>query len=246
MPNALDRFSAVARDYARYRPKYPAALYEFLFSFVSARTCAWDAGTGNGQVAAVLSQNFSKVIATDISSAQLASAVQAANIDYRVCPAEASGITSTSVNLITVAQAAHWFSMQSFAHEVARVAAPGAVLAMWGYTLFRSEPDIDAIIDHLYGHILDGFWDPHRDLVDRHYKDFDLPFEETGCPDFIMEKTWNAEDILGYLGTWSAVNKYRAALHRDPIDEIRDPLKRAMHGNHVTCRTPLFMRTWRI
>ena len=44
-----DHFSKQASLYARYRPQYPAALFEYLASVAPEREAAWDCGTGNGQ-----------------------------------------------------------------------------------------------------------------------------------------------------------------------------------------------------
>lgn len=46
-----DHFSGHAKQYARYRPAYPAALYDWLAGEAPARHCAWDVASGNGQAA---------------------------------------------------------------------------------------------------------------------------------------------------------------------------------------------------
>lgn len=246
MTMQLDRFSDVAEGYARYRPVYPDALYQWLLNQVQQRNCAWDAGTGNGQVAYVLSQSFERVIGSDISSAQLMHALIAPNIQYKVAPAEQSGLEDHSVDLITVAQAAHWFQLDAFARETARVAKKHALLALWGYTLFEAEPGIDSIVRKLYEDILHDYWDPHRDLVNRKYADLQMPFLEIDCPVFEMHNVWSAEDVLGYLRTWSAVNKYQHRHGYDPVKEIEQSLVEAFAGRRVRCTTQIFMRGWRI
>jgi len=246
MSEALDHFSDVAAGYAKYRPLYPKELYDFLLTLVVTRQTAWDAGTGNGQVASVLAKSFSHVIATDISANQIDHASQFPNIEYAVRPAEDSGIPDKTIDLVAVAQAAHWFDMEAFASEVNRVCKNDSILAIWGYTLFQSTPMVDAHVRQLYANVLDGYWDPHRDLVDRRYQDFHLPFQELPCPNFEMLNTWNADTILGYLGTWSAVNAYRKANHTNPIETIRQDIKDALGESSVICHTPVFLRAWRI
>jgi len=246
MQQSLDRFSEVARGYARFRPHYPESVYQFIFSLVEHKQCAWDVGTGNGQVALALAKKFNHVIATDISASQLAQAPSSENIVFRQGSAEDSGIDSNSVDLITAAQAAHWFHPGSFAKEVRRVSTEDAILALWGYVLFESEPRINDIVDHLYFNILDGFWDPQRDLVNRRYQDFFFPFTEISCPDFGMENVYDAADVLGYLRTWSAVSKYLKLHGEDPVRLIEDELIAAFAGRKILCRTTVFMRAWRI
>ncbi len=246
MGDILDRFSDIAEGYARYRPKYPDALFDVVFSHVSHRRNAWDVGTGNGQVAHILANTFETVIATDISRTQINEAIEERNITYRVCPAEQSGIPSATIDLTTVAQAAHWFDLDAFAKEVQRVSAEHAILGIWGYHLIQTRPDVDALIQYLYRDILDGFWDPQRTMIDRHYRDIAMPFEECPCPDFQMQNTYDADALLGYLRTWSAVRKYVVQHGRDPVGIIEADVRKAFGTHQILCTTPLFLRLWKI
>src|SRR5688572_27695445 len=118
---AKDLFSAQAGTYLRYRPGYPPELFEFISSLTDHHDLAWDCATGNGQTAAGLSPLFKKVIATDISEAQLSFAMQKENIDYQIGSAENSGLENNSVDLITVSQAYHWLNWDLFHKEAYRV-----------------------------------------------------------------------------------------------------------------------------
>src|SRR5450631_1709703 len=132
---AKDLFSNQAGDYARYRPSYPAALIEYIARFVSEKKLAWDCATGNGQAAVLLSDYFEKVIATDLSEKQLLQAAPKENIVYSAGKAEQTSFADNSFDLITIAQAYHWFQFSDFEKEATRVAKPGAVIAAWGYNL---------------------------------------------------------------------------------------------------------------
>jgi trans-aconitate methyltransferase len=83
-----DNFSQQSGAYAKFRPVYPAALYDFICSQVNHFERAWDCGTGNGQVAGVLADRFQEVYATDISQKQLNRAIRKGNIHYRLAAAE--------------------------------------------------------------------------------------------------------------------------------------------------------------
>jgi len=155
-----DHFSDASNDYRLYRPRYPSELFAYLASISPERKQAWDCATGSGQAALELSGYFSKVIATDASSTQIESARcdDKTAVCFRVASAEKSGIEANSVDLITVAQALHWFDIQAFSKEVNRVLKPGGVLAVWTYNLLQIQPEIDAQVNHLYASILNDFW----------------------------------------------------------------------------------------
>jgi len=98
-----DHFSGVAHLYADFRPSYPEALFDTLAALVPRRALAWDCAAGNGQATVELARHFERVVATDASHEQIASARRLPNVEYRVALAEASGLADASVELITVA-----------------------------------------------------------------------------------------------------------------------------------------------
>ena len=77
-------FSGVSEHYAASRPLYPPELFVWLASCVDHREAAWDTATGNGQAALGLAIHFTRVIATDLSPAQVRQAKQHPRIEYRV------------------------------------------------------------------------------------------------------------------------------------------------------------------
>lgn len=221
-----DNFSTQAVDYAKYRPHYPPALYDYLFSLVKEKRVAWDCGTGNGQVATALAKVFHQVIATDPSSTQLAQAPVLPNVTYQVATAEHTQLPAASVNLITVAQAIHWFNVETFYQEVQRVAVPGkAIIAVWGYGLLQISPTIDNILQQLYVDILGPYWDAERRHLDQAYRTIPFPFPPFKTPPLTMQLEWNLKDLLGYLSTWSSLQKFIRTNHYDPLPEIAKALQ---------------------
>lgn len=136
-----DNFSRQSIDYAKYRPHYPEELFGFLMPLLKEHHLAWDVATGNGQVANLLAEYFNQVIATDISENQLKHAIQKHNVMYRVESAEQSSLPDASVDLITVAQAIHWFNFEAFYREVRRTLKPNGLIVVIGYPLFSIEPE---------------------------------------------------------------------------------------------------------
>ncbi|GAB2840267.1 class I SAM-dependent methyltransferase [Ferruginibacter profundus] len=212
-----DNFSQQAAGYAKYRPQYPDALFSYILGFVKEKNTAWDCGTGNGQSAAVLCKYFNTVFATDISQKQIDNAYKANNIFYAVAPAEKTNIEEHSVDLITVSQALHWFNFQQFYAEVKRVAKPGAVIAVWTYSLLQITPAIDAIIQHYHFNTLANYWDAERKYVDDNYTGIPFPFEEVTTPPFAIQLHWSLKDLEGYFYTWSALQKFITVNNFSPV-----------------------------
>ena len=222
-----DHFSGHAADYGRFRPRYPNELFDYLGLLCVEKRLAWDCATGNGQAANGLSSRFDRVVATDASRQQINYADLHINIEYIVARAEAAPLPDASVDLISVAQAMHWFDLESFYAEVRRVLKPGGVLAVWSYQLATIEPVIDAIVEEYYEDIVGDYWPEERNVVMDGYKDIPFPFSQMTNPEFLMTVEWNLQQILGYLGTWSATRRYIVDNSLDPLKLISDSLATA-------------------
>lgn len=223
-----DHFSSLAAQYSAFRPAYPPAIFDYLAQLCRERHSAWDCACGNGQAALALAERFETVIATDGSPQQLAAAPTHANVTYRVARAEESGIDSQSVDLVTVAQALHWFDLDPFYGEVQRVLKPAGVLAVWTYGPLHVEADaVDALLQEFYHDIVGPYWPPERRLVEAGYRDLAFPFAEISPPPFNMEKQWNLAHLLGYLHTWSATRRYADDTGTDPVLALEERLRSA-------------------
>jgi ubiquinone/menaquinone biosynthesis C-methylase UbiE len=246
--NFKDYFSKQASEYTRYRPHYPAAQFEYLAELTIDHQRAWDCATGNGQAALGLTPYFEEIIATDASEKQIANAFEHKKITYRVAPAEKTEIEADSVDLIVVAQALHWFELDRFYAEVRRVLQEGGVLAVWSYSLLRISPAIDSVLDQFYTNVIGPFWPPERKHVDDRYQSIPFPFEELIAPLFKMEARWNLNRLVGYLGTWSSVQKFKDTHNADPIDIVVRDLKRAWGGpeDEKEIHWPVHMRVGRM
>lgn len=239
-----DYFSGHATDYAKYRPRYPASLFEYLASVTKERERAWDCATGNGQAALGLAPFFEQVIATDASELQLASAGRHEKISYRLATAGRTDIESASVDLVTVAQALHWFVLDAFYAEVKRVLKPEGVLAVWAYNLLEISPEIDARINEFYSETVGPYWPPERRLIEDGYQSIGFPFRELKPPQVRMEARWNLNDLTGYLRTWSATKQFIQARGFDPVAELESDLLAVWNApqEEKTVRWPLSMR----
>lgn len=221
-----DHFSKQAAGYAKFRPRYPRELFEYLGSVAPSRQLAWDCATGNGQAAIGLASVFDRVIATDASEKQIANAQSHAIVEYRVAPAENSGIGSETIDLIMVAQALHWLDLDRFYGEARRVLKPDGVLAGSAYNLLHVEKVVDEVVNRYYHKVVGPFWPPERELVER-FADLPFPFRGMDAPKFEMTAHWNLDHLLGYLRTWSSTQRFIVAKGDDPLEQITGDLRSA-------------------
>ncbi len=221
MPDPFaDHFSAIASDYAEFRPSYPGALFDWIAGAAPARNRAWDCGCGNGQATTPLAQRFEHVAATDASIEQLGQAPRIGNVTWHCATAEASALHPSLVDAVLVAQALHWFDTGRFWDEVRRVARPGALVAAVTYgRFFTGVAAIDGVLHHLHDDVMGPYWPLNRGHVDRRYASIPFPFRRLPVPDISMTQRWTLPELLGYIRTWSATRRYLAAGHPDPLAE---------------------------
>jgi len=236
-----DHFSSRAAAYAAYRPDYPRALAAWLASTAPSRQAALDAGCGSGQLSLLLADHFDQVVASDPSPQQIASAVAHPAIRYAVRPAEASGLPDESVDLLTAAQAAHWFDLPAFFAEADRVLKPGGVIALMSYAAMEHRGPIEPIVERFRHDTLADYWPPERLLVDNRYRDIALPFTPIAAPELAIEVCWPLPALIGYLDTWSAVRAMEGAIGRAPFDAVAAELAEAWGdpAQRRTIRWPL-------
>lgn len=243
-----DLFSNQAGVYARYRPGYPPDLIDYVLSLVEGRDYAWDAATGNGQAAKLLAPHFRRIAATDISKNQLAEAVENPRISFSVSPSEKTSFADASFDLVTVAQAYHWFNFSDFKLELQRVGKPGSVLAVWGYGLILSEEkNLQDLILYFYKDVVGEYWDPERRYVDEEYHTIPFPYSAVRNKNFNIEVNWSIDDFAGYCNSWSSVQHYIKANGENPVDQFYLKLKQIWPDNKaLSFSFPLFLRLGKI
>ena len=214
-------FGGVADAYAAARPGYPPELFDWLAAQSPALDLAWDCACGSGQASVGLAGRFARIVATDASAGQVAAAAPHERIEFRVAPAEHSGLADDCVDLVAVAQGLHWLPLDAFYAEVRRVARPGAVVAAWSYHwLTTGDGAIDAIVDHLATGTLAGYWPVGREHVDNEYADLAFPFLRIDPPRVEMTQQWTLDRLLTYLRSWSSVARYREQHGVDPVAPV--------------------------
>ena len=249
MAKFKDHFSGNSEEYNRFRPRYPEELFSYLASISNQHQTAWDCATGTGQSAISLSEYFSTVVATDASETQIKNAEKKPGVIYQVATAENSYIENNSIDLITVAQALHWFNIDDFFKEANRVLKDRGILSVWTYNFLSVQEEIDEIILYLYDTILGAYWPEERKMIEDEYKNIQLPFKEYKkfkSPSFKMSANWNLSQLIGYLCTWSATKNYQKKIGLNPVEKVYDEIADIWGDpeNTVPVEWPLSLKVW--
>jgi ubiquinone/menaquinone biosynthesis C-methylase UbiE len=245
--NFEDHFSGHSDQYARHRPRYPDKIYAYLASLAPGHSLAWDCGTGNGQAAVGLAKYFDHVYATDASAGQISLAYPHEKVEYHMEPAEHVSLNDSSVDLVTIAVAIHWFNFDEFYREVRRVLKPDGVIAAWTYSLTEISPEIDQLISRYYSDIVGEFWPERIRYLEQKYETIPFPFEEIVPPRFVMEMNWTLIQFVGFLDSWSATQRYNAQKGQHPLELIWHQLAAAWGDENEMrlVRWPLHFRIGR-
>lgn len=218
----------ISTAYAAFRPTYPAELFTSILSKVPSRnegtkpvTRLVDIGCGTGQIFNDLAKHFSECLGVDPSPSQVAAATPFPNVKYIVGKAESFTIPSElgawdgNVDLITVAQAMHWFDMPSFVERVDRLLRPGGVLAVTMYASIILEPEGAQKTWYDFDRLMleKRYWPDGRVHIDNQYKDL-LPhlrnrFTPLAEETFSPWKTLTVEGFINYMSTMSGVDRYK-------------------------------------
>jgi SAM-dependent methyltransferase len=243
-----DHFSGHAADYRAFRPTYPPELFAFLASVSPGRDLVWDCGTGSGQAALPMADYFERVFATDASAEQVKNAEPHPRVEYAVAPAEACPLPNACADLVTVAQALHWFDHARFYPEVRRVCKPGGLFAAWSYDFHSVNPDIDPLLNRLEADFIGSYWPPERAYVDAGYRTIPFPFEEVETPKLEMTAEWDLGTLLGYMNTWSALKRFEKANGFNPLERLEGQFAEAWvdPATMRTVRWKLILRVGRV
>jgi len=248
--------TAHSSTYAIFRPAYPDSLFENLASICPSRGLAWDVACGTGQATSSLSKLFEQVIGSDLSSSQLDHALRRDNIHYYLCSSECEPavivetmkIEPHLVDLITVAQALHWFDLDAFYSTAKHFLKPEGILAVWGYTWPRVQDssELTRLILEMAEGVLGPYFAPQHKLVDNQYKDIPFPFASviasTEEPYMSMDVEWSLECLFGMFRSWSGYNSAIKIVNVDPIDQLREQFTEAWGDfNERTITFPIFL-----
>ncbi|KAG2183555.1 hypothetical protein INT43_006561 [Umbelopsis isabellina] len=241
--------------YRSFRPVYSKTTYDLIYEYHKQKggkfNVALDIGTGTGQVATVLAETFAKVHATDLSEKMLQAADKRPNISYSACPAEKLPFEDKSVDVITTAQAFHWFKHDQFFEEAKRVLKPNGTIAIIGYEYarIRESKQASSLIRKIGLETFGDYWDSGRKILENLYRDIPIPYPNTTyyfspgdaditnignpTPETIMEKVMTLEAFKNYMHTWSSYANYMKEHSEDPVDSMMNEIAKLLNADNL-------------
>lgn len=175
-----ERFSAGAALYARHRPSYPAELFDWIAATTAVPRggVAVDLGCGTGISTRLLAERGYEAVGVDPNETMLDQARRAGGGRYVRGEAAATGLPDASADLVTVAQAFHWFDIPATMRELHRVLRPGRLtVAYWNVR----DPSSDFMRDY----------DDALRRFSREYAILDKPVETTAA----IKRAAGVEDV---------------------------------------------------
>jgi SAM-dependent methyltransferase len=135
-----DLFASTAGYYARYRPGYPAAVFERMRAAfgLDGRGRLLDLGCGTGELARPLHADFEDVVGVDTSPEMIAEARRQseqagiANIRWLCMPAEDISDQLSRIRLVTLGNSFHWMRQDEVLGKVYDLLEPGGGVAVLG------------------------------------------------------------------------------------------------------------------
>ncbi|XP_026231449.1 class I SAM-dependent methyltransferase [Anabas testudineus] len=220
-----------AASYWKYRVAPSEELIQRVLGFLEKRRgrpfqLALDVGCGSGQGTLLLAKHFASVVGTDISPAQLEVALQHArepNITYRQCEAEKLPFADSSVDLVTVMSAFHWFDRPRFLQEALRVLKPHGCLALLNYTIDMElsypgccQQTLNQVCKEFYAALY-----PYRNpcLGTTSFKFYQEAYKSIPCPDKEWQEcVWVRKPmpLSSFIGFVESFSHYQKLLRDDP------------------------------
>ena len=190
-------------------------MFDAIAAVVPASANVWEPGCGSGQATRGLATRFAHVH-RDRTQREADRAALGERGERRAMSASRSNRASArrwptrSVELVAVAQALHWFDREPFFAECERVLTPGGVLAAWTYQDMVVPDGCSPAVEAFRAQI-EPYWPSERAQVDAGYAGYDWPFPALPAPSLWLDAEWSLPQLLGYLGSLSAVARCRTA-----------------------------------
>lgn len=203
MPDARERFSDRVKHYAKYRPGYPPGVIHLLEQScgLGSQSAVADIGAGTGIFTRLLLDTGCRVYGIEPNREMRVAAEESLAAYPRFTSvagdAEDTRLAEASINLITVAQAFHWFDRSAARREFVRILRPdGCVALIWNERLVDTTPFLREYEALLHRHSADYAQVDHRNVSVEAVDAFFRPgrFERAAFPN---EQRFDFEGLKG-------------------------------------------------
>jgi ubiquinone/menaquinone biosynthesis C-methylase UbiE len=225
MQDPTKRFSDRAETYAKYRPRYPDEMLQFLEALVAPPAAVADVGSGTGILTAQLLKCGYDVWAVEPNEAMRTAAERTLSDStaFRsvVGTAEATTLEDRSIDLITCAQAFHWFERVQTRLELSRILkSDGWVALLWNERQEDASPINRAYDDLLQAMASDYQNMSHRRIAAEDIRAFFAP-GETQLRTFANSQTLDCDGFLGRLMSSSYVPNVGQPGHQEIVEAAK-------------------------
>ena len=206
-------FGSVAEAYERFRPGYPARLFDIVMAYAGrpVRT-ALEIGAGTGKATRVLAQRAVAVTATDPDAAMLAELRRHVPANVTTVQAAFEDLPpGETYELVYAAAALHWTNPAGRWSRAAALLKPGGVFASFGGPVRLADPAVEEAVRAARAPFLDSDEIPSPDGTPPEH-DMQWPGTEllrsewfTDVQQTVVERrlTMSARDYVGQLSTIS-------------------------------------------
>ena len=221
-----ERFSNRVKDYKKHRPGYPQRLVEILVKneALPPHSVVADIGAGTGHWSRELSPYVQKLYAVEPNDKMRGEAeIAFANEKNYVSltgSAEATGLAENSVDLITAAQAFHWFDAEKARREFKRILKPGGHVALVWNVRDTEADEFQREYDNLLRtHIVDFKKTFARSASDKHIFRFYAP-QQVEIFVAANDQIFDLDSLLGRLMSSSYAPKPPSPIYDTLIQEM--------------------------
>jgi SAM-dependent methyltransferase len=214
MPSRAQSFGVIAEAYERFRPGYPAVLFDLVTAYAGqpVRT-ALEIGAGTGKATRLFAQRGVTVTATEPDGAMLAELVKHVPATVTTLQAAFEDVTpGERYGLVYAAAALHWTSPEGRWPRVAALLEPDGVFANFGGPFQLADPAVEDAVRTARAPFLDSDEIPSPDGTPPGH-DMQWPGTElqrspwfTDVQQSVVRRrlTLSARDYVGHLSTISA------------------------------------------
>lgn len=230
-----NKFTGKAVSYQKYRPEYPNECISFILkrSKVTKDSVIADIGAGTGKLTKLFLDKGFKVIAVEPNSDMINTLKDTLRnyenlVEVNLSSAENTKIASNSTDLITVAQAFHWFEPDLFKAECKRILKSNGYVAILA-NLLNLSFDMEIKIKEIHEKYTDYCFDKFKNssITDFFNNSFFLK-------DFENNILLNEEEFVGLFNTMSYSLKETDKMYDEYITEFKKLFNEYSNNGFIT------------